>query len=718
MTRAVETYNETPAANDFDIDEGGAPPSHQRVKVDDSNRERMSALATLYQSGLEWLDLLRDPTDRSISFPVAKASDTTIAITSGTNDLTSLFNTGRRIKTTTAGVDTDEVEVLSVAYVNPTTTVTIYSAGGDTVTAGIDGLLLHSSAALKRFAFLDTLTSTYIVPGGFTDGDFAAALAAIVTAGGGTILLGTGDYALTQQHTVPTNCRIIGQGIDNSRLVSTADGVDALLKFTVAEKAALESFSIVGNGAASTGTGHAIMFDGGVVEHLRIRDLDISLGRGDAIRFEDNTSINHVSIDGVSIDTVNGNGIYIEDDNTANDNCSISNVNIKAHGAGGGTTYGLRVAGQWALSNISIKDLNLAGPDIQVGLALWERVAVFPNEQDAHHCSVSGISVSGTGSEARGIDMNGRFCSVTGANINLSGASTTGVRVAGTLGSQLAQNNKLSASSITAAIGYDESNTAAKHNSVVGCSFQDCGVDVRLLASGGGLVADNVMSDASLGSSASIVVVSGDKYWIRGNRIRDCAGDGIDVQTGSTGCRVSQNEVTGATGDDYINGAGSGAVFWSNYPCEEETNTEKTSDEVFNDANPNNLDGVSRLVFPTGDGGPDGVKKYVFELDMPWFYDENAAGTFDIDVQIHVGQTILGGDKDDPVTRQLELLDAHDNEDGHMYFSGVVTPVAGDKIGVVIDLNNWTTNNEFTVRGSSVAAQPRTTFRVRRMRDE
>ncbi len=717
MTRPVETWNETPAANDFDIDEGGAPPSHMRTKVDDSNRQRMSALASFYQDS-EWRDLLRDPLDRSISFPVARISATTIDITSGTNDLSALFNTGRRIKTTTAGSDTDEIEVLSVAYSNPTTTVTIYSGQGDTVTAGIDGLLLHAGASLRRFAFRDTLPSQYILLNGLTDADFAAAIAQVVTDGGGTILLPVGTVALTGQHSIPVNCRIIGQGIGISILDSSSNTNTSILDVANGFKVAFESFTLIGGPGAGAGTEHGILFHTAGAADARINDVLLKSIEGDAIRFEGGTQVRDVVISGCTIESPGGNGIYCDDDNTNVERCSISDCTLQAFGGQvAATSYGIRVAGQWQLSNISISGLDFAGPLQQVGLALWEKVAANPNEQDAHHCSVSGISVTGTGAEARGIDMNGRFCSVTGANINLTGASSTGVRVGGTLGSQLAQNNKLVASSITAAVGYDETNTAAKNNSVVGCSFQDCGIDVRLQASGGGLIADNGMSDATVGS---IVVISGDKYFISGNRIHDNAGNGIDVQTGSTGCRVSHNEVINAAGSDYVNGAGSGAVFHHNAPYDSVV-AHQTADITRTSNGTTDLTGLTALAFPSCDGGPDSVKKYEVVVNAHYRYRNWTASIHTLQLKIFMG---VNGTSADTVQNRADLTDEAVvnglSKYGTMNLRVEVAPASTDLIGVALVMTgSGSASDRATIYGDAamISDALKTIVRIRRIED-
>ena len=741
MTRQVESYNETPAANNFDIDEGGAPESHQRVKVNDSNRERMSALASFYQSGIEWLDLLRDPTDRSISFPVAKASDTTIDITSGTNDLSSLFNEGRRIKTTDGGVDTDELEVLSVAYSNPTTTVTIYSAQGDTVTADIDGLLLHSSAALKRFAFRDTLLSQYILLNGLTDADFAAAIAQVVTDGGGTILLPVGTVALTGQHSIPIDCRILGQGIGISILDSSSNTETSILDVASGFNTHFESFTLIGGPGAGAGTEHGIFFHTGGVADSRINDVLFQFIEGDAIRFEGCTIVREMIISGCTIESPGGNGIYCDDDNTNVERCSISDCTLQAFGGQIGTTsYGIRVAGEWKISDISISGLGLAGPAQQVGLALWEKVAANPNEQDAHHCSVSGISVTGTGAEARGIDMNGRFCSVTGANINLTGASSTGVRVGGTLGSQLAQNNKLSASSITAAVGYDETNTAATRNSVVGCSFQTCGVALRLAAAAGHYanntiegstvddiqVANNASDNHILGNSLrdsadnGIRVQSGASGTLIMNNIIDgAAGDGIEAESGSTNTRVSQNRCLNVTGADYTNGATTEGHFYGNFPGEDETFAYKTANQTFDPPSaPTNISNLTGIEFPTGDGGPDGHKTYTIEIDLPHKYTQDAASDFSLIFQLFMG---ANGTKADSQFQEWTINHGLDDTVNVISPCGfLLTPAAGDKLGLVLDFGSPVSADRATVYGSTNLNDnnDKATIRIRRVRNE
>lgn len=756
MTRAVETYNETPALNNFDIDEGGAPEGHQRVKVNDSNRERMSALASFYQDGIEWLDLLRDPTDRSIQFTVAQGSSTTIEITSGSLDLTALFNVGRRIKTTTAGADTDELEVLSFAPADPVSTVTIYSAGGDTVTAGIDGLLLHSSTRLKRFAFLDTLPTAYILVDGLTDADFATALATAVTNGGGTILLKAGQTVLTQGHDVPINTRILGQGIGASELFCNVNTVDFILRATGSQNHGFESFTLRGT-AGGVADGHGILFpDTDSHARERIRDVYIVTVAGDGIRIEeDPTPSTRVCrdfvIDGVIIESPGGNGIFCDNPNTNVERCQMSNITVFNTGGATGTSYGIIVSGRWSLVNINVSDLDSASPAIQVGLALTERLATPPNEADSNQCQVSNFYCEGTGQDARGVDMNGRFCSVIGGSIVLTGSASKGILIAGTLGQQQANNNRAQGLAITASVGFDETASPAFQNEVLGCQFNACGIDVRI---GGAntLVQGNQMKGATLqsirlvsGSSRARVLnndifdntgigieclastralikgnsvygsashgvsvaAASDRTVVDSNYLEACAGDGVNVASGSTVSRISHNECVDIVGSDYVNSAGTDAYFHDNAPQADELFTEKTSDQSIVVTSIVNISGLIALPFPSGDGGPDGKKQYMVEGCLIFDTVTERAR-----IKLHMGAT---GNNTDAVQSRWEIAGAVSADRVVLTSQFVVTPASGELASFS---STMLSAGGMNILGSASADDEKSTVLIRRWRSE
>lgn len=104
------------------------------------------------------LPILAEATGAIGPYAVARGTTSTVAITSGANDLSAMFPVGQRVQTNTIGVIDDELQVLSVAYVNPTTTVTMTTAG---VTAGIDGMRLRLTPKRVLVSATDT-TATYI----------------------------------------------------------------------------------------------------------------------------------------------------------------------------------------------------------------------------------------------------------------------------------------------------------------------------------------------------------------------------------------------------------------------------------------------------------------------------------------------------------------------------------------------------------------------------
>lgn len=692
MTRAVSKWNETPASNNFDIDEGGAPENHQRVKVNNSVRERMAAVAIQYheiQGGYEWLDLLTDPLDRNIPFAVSRASSTTIDIVSGVNDLSAIFNLGRRLLTTTAGVATDSLRVLSVVYANPTTTVTIDSTVG-LVTAGIDGCLQMSISSLGKFAFLDSISSDYIVPETFDDAGIDAALVLAAAAGGGTILLGTGTYNLTTKKTVADNVRFLGQGKAASILQWTGVGGVALLD--CGSNCGFAELTIEDLGTAGGGGDRHMIYRSGAAENAVIRDVELVTPVGNGIYFTGAGVREHIIISGVDMHHPGWSGIVFDDVDTSAKACSISDVTVDEPGFGGtGARYGLDLAGVFTLANISVINLDSAGPAVQTGLRFKERIAVSPNEQDARDCTLASLLVTGTGANAVGLRMDGRHCAVVGGAIELEGVASIGVSVGGTLGQQFANNNKVAQLSITAAIGYDETNTIARRNMLSNCVLEDCGVDVRL-AAGDAQISGNIMDGATVGSvliQASClrptiqdnrisnfvgvgveVKALAANALIEGNRIHDGAA-GIELEGTSTGSRVlgnmlqvlsgigieaksgtllstvSGNSATAVSGADYLNSAGSGAIFLGNMPIDESAWYERGSNLAAGTGTPPTA-AFAALAYPQGDGGPNGVLQYVVNITGKVELNDNDH----IFVTIHSGAL---GTTSDPTLYTVEL---------------------------------------------------------------
>ena len=775
-TRQIESWNETPAVNNFAIEDGGAPGGHKRTLIDDSQRERMSALSSFYQSGIEWLDLLRDPTDRSIAFVVANNAiepTTKIDITSGTNDISGLFNVGRRLQATSAGVTTGYVGVLSVSYTNPTTVVTIYSDNGDTVPAGTDGLLLNAITTLGRLAFADTIATEYITLGGFTDTDFANALIECTASGGGTILLPVGTVELTQTHDIPTGCRLLGQGIGISRIDCIVDTVNAIFTIAGSIHCQFESFSLLGT-IGGTGDGHGFHLVPTFGNKIAtFREISIQGINGDGIKIEVNpasatNAISDVIIDGLRLISIGGNGISCADINTSATRCVASNITIDGFGSdsSGGEFAGLNLAGEWNVSNVSISGIDNPTVGRIVGIVLPERLATAPNEQDARHTTISNYSITSSAQDVRGIDMNGRFCSLVGGSIALTGAGSVGVRFSGTLGQQQSHDNKVEGVTIRADIGIDEPATPAHTNMVSDCIFDQCAVDCRI----GGLrttIQNNIMRGATLQSiqlvagsvrarisdndisdntGVAIEALASDQAIIKGNSIYNTAGhgisaaaastqtyisgnhidiaggDGITSAVGATNVRVNRNRCVDIVGADYVNNTGAEGHFMGNFPRADEVQVIKTVQTFIIGTAGNALADVSGLTgidFPTGDGGPDGVKTYVVEWYVSYECSEGVGAAWESVLQMRMGANGNTG------SAEIASRDRDVGPSGGTNFEDIwsspgyrVTPNAGDKIGLTHDHEFMGNGNKFFVLGSASASVPRSWIRIRREANE
>ena len=86
---------------------------------------------------------------------------------------------------------------------------------------------------------------------------------------------------------------------------------------------------------------------------------------------------------------------------------SAHNLSILSPGQEQVNSAGIRVAGQWELANIRVGDLDLGGGNTQRGIWFLERLAIDPNPQDAHQCTLTNFHVEGTGANARGVECHG-----------------------------------------------------------------------------------------------------------------------------------------------------------------------------------------------------------------------------------------------------------------------------------------------------------------------
>lgn len=540
MTRSVAEWALTDAGNNFDVADGGMPEGQPRKSVNNSTRERMRALRQLYDTGMEWLDLMRNPTDQS-AFVVSRLSATEIRIASGATDMSSYFNVGRALQTLTAAAVTDSpLFVLSVVYSNPNTDVTIFTADGDAVTAGIDQVLLHAAADLGRLAFDSTIDSDFVVPADYTDAAFAAALTA-AAASNRIVLLQTGTYALTQSHTIPQGVQIWGRGIQASggSILRVDDGADVSEILKLSTGCALRNLAIDGNKANQTaGTGHGLDFAFGPIL-VAIEDVLVTQIRGDAIR-NGGAAMRDCVFDRVHVLFPDGYGFLLTDPSDTLAGQRLSNILVEGCGTGVGIndSAAIAIAGEGVLSNITIRSLNSSdGSKTQRGIWFLERLAASTPFDGARGCTLSGFRIEGTGQNVRGVQLAARNCAVTGGAIDLTGSVSRGVVVGGSGAQELPEKNVVGDVTIrNANVGVLLQGTATKNK-----------IDVSV-------------SNCNIG-----VIVQGDSNRISGH-YHDMASHGINVQSGA-----DENVVQDCVLEDIVGdgvrldlGAGVNNIVWPN----------------------------------------------------------------------------------------------------------------------------------------------------------
>lgn len=592
MAKQVYEYSRVAAQNNFLFSDGGMPEGMDRQQLNDSGRERMRALRELYDTktdsgvGLEFLDLMRNPTDAT-AFTVTRLSATEIRIASGATNMSAYFNTNRRIQTYTGATVTDQLFVASVVYSNPNTDVTIFSADGSTVTAGIDGVKLHVSPTIGRLAFTDAVTFPFVIPAGLTNADFDAALAAIDSAGGGILMLLGGTHLLTGVKTLDFPIHIWGRGTDHS-VIKADDATDLAQMFNItgvnASNIKFSDFTYNGNRANQTGgTGDGFLITQRATE-IVFDNVKIVGTRRNGIHLNNNAALSDVhtvKFSNLIFEDIGGDGIGSEDSQSAMYGIQASRISIDAPGQEQTESAGIRVAGQWNLSGINVTGLDLGGGNTQRGIWFLERLAIDPNPQDAHLCTLSGFSISGTGGNSRGIECHGEGNSIGRGAISLSGVVSRGVLIGGTLGSQTPQDSSLDDIYIEDCnIGVFVESTASKISIGSTVRTKDCatGMDIqgdscevrgarmqggttglKLAATSSECIVEDALIDGQSGNGVEVAAGAVDSL-IRGNTFRDIAGKGIlDAGTGTVWWgkwnhfdNVSGFNIDANSGDEYI----------------------------------------------------------------------------------------------------------------------------------------------------------------------
>ncbi len=672
MPREIYEWALAAADNNFLFSDGGMPEGMARSEVNDSARERMRALRNFYNTGMEFLNLMRSPADET-AFTVTRLSSTEIRVASGATDMSSFFNVGRRLRTTTAASTTDEVFVLSVVYSNPNTDVTIFSADGDSVTAGIDGVLLAAATTLGRLAYDDTVPSNFVVPSDLTDAAFAAALAVVSASGGGTVLLLQGVTLITQTHVVPPFVRILGLAPAASVLAQDVGAnLDAMLDVASNNGIQLDGFSLVGEGLSQV-SGDGDLIVGTDPNRLDITSMFLGGPRRHAVFLSDSPT--QFRMRATHVNDCGGSGVFVDPTDDDVINCQITGVQFSGIGSGSAIMdpAAIRVAGEWAISNVSITGLdNTSGAVTQRGIWMSERAAGSAPFQDAHTSSLVGFSVSGTGQNARGIEIDGRNIAVSGGAIECTGSVSRGIVIGGPGVSELPESNVIGDVTVRGANIACLIQPPAIQNIVGSCVFRDCTTGV-IVQGDRNHIHNNLIDNPTDG----IVVASGaNANVVRGNNIFSASGDSIRMETGETNSIVIGNLYPGGTAD--FSNADTATIWQDNSPIgdDEEVAFRSTAgDLTLVNTVVSEITDLTELSFPGI--GANGVRKFAINATFLVEHELPGAGPENVQISLHMGPT---GDSSDTRVARQRVSEPHGN--ATLSFSGIeLVPAVGDRIG-------------------------------------
>jgi hypothetical protein len=571
-----------------------------RSDVNNAARERMRAQRTLLDDWIGWRRIFRF-VDGSQMGAVVDADGLGIGINTSTRDMQSYVPVGTRVRIekVIGGGTFYYTFVTSVSYASPFLTLgfaPVLDAATWLETVHVDVCVLPELGAL---AWEDTITSgDFIIPADFTDTGLGDAID-LANVGGGIVLLGIGTYDITSTHEVHSGVTIMGRSPGASNInLGTAASLAVALKVPGGEDGVrFTNFTITGKPTAGNGRGIlvAATASGVNVDNVYFNDL-----AGHGIRVA--TDVHDVSITNCEFTNLDQMGISSVDANTSNYGITVSGCRFADFGLNLTDSAGIFAVGEWAITNCHFSGLDMIGPNSQRGVWLGDQQGASPNQQDAHACSVTGCSVSGTGQNAIGIQVGGRDCAISGCAITLPGNVSRGIYVEGPSGTRNPTENAISGCSMHACNIGVLIGSASDFNAISGCSM---GEGVTAISCAGN---SNVISACSgKNQTGDAVSVTGDRNVLTSINLNNAGLDAISLSAAS-----SENYL------DAIRSNGHGSLYVDN------TGTDNILDTLWNDeyviaglgsstsipaTSEKAVIGVEGLSFP-GDVQPDGFTKY------------------------------------------------------------------------------------------------------------
>lgn len=547
-TREVYEWSKTDASNNFPADEGGWAEGMLRSNVNDAARADMGAIRRWYDDP-EWLNLTNDGT-------ITRISATQLDVIG--QDATAYFTAGRRVKITGGTPTPVYATVVSSAFGDPDTQVTLVEFDGHTGVPTTPVLAeLHITSQVTSSIFLTDIFRRVTT---LTSAAIQEAIDAAEADGGGIIVLEPqATYIMSETVNIGLgasegNVRIMGRGAT----LQAAAALDGLFMFDIADTAdavvdvnlIMEDIIFDGNSAALTASsaGIALVSIGANTSNVWIRNSGFNDSYGDCIGILD--GCHKIWITDCLFKDMGEDGIYMTDSANTIDQIYISRCSFDTPANTAAITQGagIHFAGKAHISDCSFVNYD-HGSNVQIGIHGRVKNGTSPNDQSGRESTIIGCRFEGTGLNARGVYLQGRDCMVIGCQFNLSGAGTEGVQVE-------YSGNESERHVITGCnfIGMNRGvrlETSAQDCVVQGCIFD--GVAFPYTDDG---VRNKFISNNMEGGTDGVTISSGsDDAHVANNTIENFSSDGIAVAAGADRAQLLHNLTTAIT-TLHVNDAG------------------------------------------------------------------------------------------------------------------------------------------------------------------
>lgn len=309
-----------------------------------------------------------------------------------------------------------------------------------------------------------------------------AAVTAAVTAGG-TVYFPAGTYILNASISLNSNIILQGNGAGVSVLkLKNSTNADMLTAAPSRQDIGIFDLELDGNRANQTTGGDGVSLSQGCSQ-IRVERCFIHDTWDDGI-FVNAAAIacTKIQIRGCSFQDNGGHGVNIVDTANGSTGLILSDLEFNGISRTASTTgkRAIKVAGECEISNIQIRNLNETGKT-SGGIELVQSAA--GPAQDGRQSTVSGVRITGTGSDVVGILCMGRQNVIGPALIRLTGASSVGVRLDGASGALTAFDNLVvGVQVLNASVGFDLTADAFT-NRVMNCVAIDCTTGIAVAAS-------------------------------------------------------------------------------------------------------------------------------------------------------------------------------------------------------------------------------------------